>query len=53
MNLVGDQETGVCGARVNNDPYLIMMTGQHDGSSHKGEEIGALLGDTCESNPPW
>lgn len=51
--LVGDKHGGLCGARVNNDPYLVLMTVQHDGVSIHGQKAGVYFGDTCAGRPPW
>lgn len=52
-NVVGERSIGLCGAKINNDPYLILMSGQHDKVGYKGTTIGKHFGDTCRGNPPW
>ncbi|KAF3038798.1 hypothetical protein E8E12_004195 [Didymella heteroderae] len=52
-NVVDDRSTGLCGAKINNDPYLILMSSQHDKVSNDGQVMGKIFGDTCRGNPPW
>lgn len=52
-NVVGAREIGLCGAKINNDPYLILMSAQHDKASIQGVAAGKYFGDTCKGNPPW
>ncbi|KAH6638179.1 hypothetical protein C7974DRAFT_155797 [Boeremia exigua] len=51
--ITGGSQRGLCGARLNNDAYLVMMSAQHNQVSHQGRKIGEIFGDTCRGNPPW
>ena len=51
--LVGDGETGLCGALIKGDIYLGLFTSQHDKVSLEGKDMGEHFGDTCNGNPPW
>ena len=52
-NLAGDGETGLCGALINGDEYLLLLTVRHDAVAIQGKDAGEYFGDTCNGNPPW
>jgi hypothetical protein len=51
-NTVGDRKTGLRGVRVNNDPYMILMSAKYDKAGHRGSIIGIHLGDIHRDNTP-
>ncbi|EMD85091.1 hypothetical protein COCC4DRAFT_153778 [Bipolaris maydis ATCC 48331] len=53
QGVVGNSKRGLCGARIDNDAYLVLMTVQHDAVTLGGPTVGQVFGDTCGGNPPW
>jgi hypothetical protein len=51
--ITGGSQPGLCGARINNDAYLVLKSAQHDKVSHGDRKIGEHFGDTCGGRPPW
>jgi len=50
---IGGSHVGLCGARINNDAYLTLLSAQHDKVSFQGKVMSGHFGDTCGGNPPW
>ncbi|EMD61841.1 hypothetical protein COCSADRAFT_28279 [Bipolaris sorokiniana ND90Pr] len=53
QGVVGDSKQGLCGARINNDAYLVLIAVQHNAVSIRGQTISRMFRDTCGGNPPW
>ncbi|KAH8633721.1 hypothetical protein IG631_12356 [Alternaria alternata] len=51
--ITGGRQPGLCGARINNDAYLVLMSSQHDKVTMNGKTMGQIFGDTCGGRPPW
>ncbi|KAJ4983644.1 hypothetical protein SVAN01_10855 [Stagonosporopsis vannaccii] len=51
--ITGGSQRGLCGARINNDAYLVLSSAQHDQVSHQGRIMSDHFGDTCGGRPPW
>jgi hypothetical protein len=51
--ITGGRQPGLCGARINNDAYLVLMSAQHDSVYILGKKASEYFGDTCGGRPPW